>query len=176
MSGAPENAAEAKAPRLTEKIYNDLQNSTAVQKLSRFLVSVAGMDMIGDAKLNLIPQLADAFRIDPTAAAATVGISIAAGAAGAVLHDLGNIQCTDLQRAEIVLETYYNERAAAVLENYEEQMANLRDRLESNLYAVERTNRNAQRKYNAQKQINAALNLLDELSDRCAEKLEENFL
>ena len=94
----------------------------------------------------------------------------------AVGRDLERVQCDDLNRAEVALETYYSERAEAVLEDYKEQMENLRYRLECNLYAVERNNRNAQRKYNAQKQVNAALNLLDDLSDRCAEKLEENFL
>lgn len=176
VSGAPNDAAEAKTPRLAEKFYDDFRHSSAVQKLSTFLMSVAGVDLIGDAKLNLLQQLADSFRISPDAAAITAGISLAAGAAVAIGRDLERVQCDDLNRAEVALETYYNERAEAVLENYEEQMANLRDRLENNLYAVERDNRNAQRKYNAQKQINAALNLLDELSDRCAEKLEENFL
>ena len=176
VSGAPNDAAEAKAPRLAEKLYNDFQNSSAVQKLSTFLMSVAGVDLIGDAKLNLLPQLAECFSINQDAAAITAGISIAVGTAVAVGRDLERVQCDDLNRAEVALETYYSERAEAVLEDYKEQMENLRYRLECNLYAVERNNRNAQRKYNAQKQVNAALNLLDDLSDRCAEKLEENFL
>lgn len=176
VSGAPNDAAEAKVPRLAEKLYNDFQNSSAVQKLSTFLMSVAGVDLIGDAKLNLLPQLAECFSINQDAAAITAGISIAVGTAVAVGRDLERIQCDDLERAKVALETYYNERAEAVLEDYKEQMANLRYRLECNLHAVERDNRNAQRRYNAQKQVNAALDLLDELSDRCAEKLEENFL
>ena len=176
VSGAPNDASEAKEQRFAEKLYNDFQHSSAVQKLSTFLVSVVGVDLIGDAKVNLLPQLAASFGVGQNVAAVAAGISLAAGAAVAVGRDLERVQCDDLNRAEVALETYYSERAEAVLEDYKEQMENLRYRLECNLYAVERNNRNAQRKYNAQKQVNAALNLLDDLSDRCAEKLEENFL
>lgn len=176
VSEAPNDASEAKEQRFAEKLYNDFQHSSAVQKLSTFLVSVVGVDLIGDAKVNLLPQLAASFGVGQNVAAVAAGISLAAGAAVAVGRDLERVQCDDLNRAEVALETYYSERAEAVLEDYKEQMKNLRYRLECNLYAVERNNRNAQRKYNAQKQVNAALNLLDDLSDRCAEKLEENFL
>ena len=48
--------------------------------------------------------------------------------------------------------------------------------LEENLIDTDSSSRKTQQIYNVKKQINAARDLLDELADRCTEKLEENFL
>ena len=62
------------------------------------------------------------------------------------------------------------------VEDYKAKMAMIRGRLEENLIDTDSSSRKTQQIYNVKKQINAARDLLDELADRCTEKLEENFL
>ena len=44
--------------KTSEMLYNNYQQSSSVQKFSVGLAGMTGMDLIGDAQLNLIPQIA----------------------------------------------------------------------------------------------------------------------
>ena len=69
--------------------------SSSVQKFSVGLVGMTGMDLIGDAQLNLIPQIASSFGVSIGVVATVAGGALAAGAAIAIGRDITRIQCDD---------------------------------------------------------------------------------
>lgn len=162
--------------KTSEMLCDNYQQSSSVQKFSVGLVGMTGMDLIGDAKLNLIPQIASSFGVSIGAVATVAGGALAAGAAIAIGRDITRIQCDDYGRARVALDTIYDKLEEDAIEDYKAKMAMIRGRLEENLIDTDSSSRKTQQIYNVKKQINAARDLLDELADRCTEKLEENFL
>lgn len=162
--------------KTSEMLCDNYQQSSSVQKFSVGLVGMTGMDLIGDAKLNLIPQIASSFGVSVGVVATVAGGALAAGAAIAIGRDITRIQCDDYGRARVALDTIYDKLEEDAVEDYKAKMAMIRGRLEENLIDVDSSSRKTQQIYNVKKQINAARDLLDELADRCTEKLEENFL
>ena len=144
--------------KTSEMLYNNYQQSSSVQKFSVGLAGMTGMDLIGDAQLNLIPQIASSFGVSVGVVATVAGGALAAGA------------------ARVALDTIYDKLEEDAVEDYKAKMAMIRGRLEENLIDTDSSSRKTQQIYNVKKQINAARDLLDELADRCTEKLEENFL
>ena len=162
--------------KTSEMLRDNYQQSSSVQKFSVGLVGMTGMDLIGDAKLNLIPQIASSFGVSIGVVATVAGGALAAGAAIAIGRDITRIQCDDYGRARVALDTIYDKLEEDAIEDYKAKMAMIRGRLEENLIDTDSSSRKTQQIYNVKKQINAARDLLDELADRCTEKLEENFL
>lgn len=162
--------------KTSEMLYNNYQQSSSVQKFSVGLAGMTGMDLIGDAQLNLIPQIASSFGVSVGVVATVAGGALAAGAAIAIGRDITRIQCDDYGRARVALDTIYDKLEEDAVEDYKAKMAMIRERLEENLIDTDSSSRKTQQIYNVKKQINAARDLLDELADRCTEKLEENFL
>ena len=162
--------------KTSEMLCDNYQQSSSVQKFSVGLVGMTGMDLIGDAKLNLIPQIASSFGVSVGVVATVAGGALAAGAAIAIGRDITRIQCDDYGRARVALDTIYDKLEEDAVEDYKAKMAMIRGRLEENLIDTDSSSRKTQQIYNVKKQINAARDLLDELADRCTEKLEENFL
>lgn len=162
--------------KTSEMLCDNYQQSSSVQKFSVGLVGMTGMDLIGDAKLNLIPQIASSFGVSVGVVATVAGGALAAGAAIAIGRDITRIQCDDYGRARVALDTIYDKLEEDAVEDYKAKMAMIRGRLEENLIDMDSSSRKTQQIYNVKKQINAARDLLDELADRCTEKLEENFL
>lgn len=162
--------------KTSEMLCDNYQQSSSVQKFSVGLVGMTGMDLIGDAKLNLIPQIASSFGVSIGVVATVAGGALAAGAAIAIGRDITRIQCDDYGRARVALDTIYDKLEEDAIEDYKAKMAMIRGRLEENLIDTDSSSRKTQQIYNVKKQINAARDLLDELADRCTEKLEENFL
>ena len=162
--------------KTSEILCDNYQQSSSVQKFSVGLVGMTGMDLIGDAKLNLIPQIASSFGVSIGVVATVAGGALAAGAAIAIGRDITRIQCDDYGRARVALDTIYDKLEEDAVEDYKAKMAMIRGRLEENLIDTDSSSRKTQQIYNVKKQINAARDLLDELADRCTEKLEENFL
>lgn len=162
--------------KTSEMLYNNYQQSSSVQKFSVGLAGMTGMDLIGDAQLNLIPQIASSFGVSVGVVATVAGGALAAGAAIAIGRDITRIQCDDYGRARVALDTIYDKLEEDAVEDYKAKMAMIRGRLEENLIDTDSSSRKTQQIYNVKKQINAARDLLDELADRCTEKLEENFL
>ena len=162
--------------KTSEMLRDNYQQSSSVQKFSVGLVGMTGMDLIGDAKLNLIPQIASSFGVSIGVVATVAGGALAAGAAVAIGRDITRIQCDDYGRARVALDTIYDKLEEDAIEDYKAKMAMIRGRLEENLIDTDSSSRKTQQIYNVKKQINAARDLLDELADRCTEKLEENFL
>lgn len=162
--------------KTSEILCDNYQQSSSVQKFSVGLVGMTGMDLIGDAKLNLIPQIASSFGVSVGVVATVAGGALAAGAAIAIGRDITRIQCDDYGRARVALDTIYDKLEEDAIEDYKAKMAMIRGRLEENLIDTDSSSRKTQQIYNVKKQINAARDLLDELADRCTEKLEENFL
>lgn len=162
--------------KTSEMLCDNYQQSSSVQKFSVGLVGMTGMDLIGDAQLNLIPQIASSFGVSIGVVATVAGGALAAGAAIAIGRDITRIQCDDYGRARVALDTIYDKLEEDAVEDYKAKMAMIRGRLEENLIDTDSSSRKTQQIYNVKKQINAARDLLDELADRCTEKLEENFL
>lgn len=162
--------------KTSEMLYDNYQQSSSVQKFSVGLAGMTGMDLIGDAQLNLIPQIASSFGVSVGVVATVAGGALAAGAAIAIGRDITRIQCDDYGRARVALDTIYDKLEEDAIEDYKAKMAMIRGRLEENLIDTDSSSRKTQQIYNVKKQINAARDLLDELADRCTEKLEENFL
>lgn len=162
--------------KTSEMLCDNYQQSSSVQKFSVGLVGMTGMDLIGDAQLNLIPQIASSFGVSIGVVATVAGGALAAGAAIAIGRDITRIQCDDYGRARVALDTIYDKLEEDAIEDYKAKMAMIRGRLEENLIDTDSSSRKTQQIYNVKKQINAARDLLDELADRCTEKLEENFL
>lgn len=162
--------------KTSEMLCDNYQQSSSVQKFSVGLVGMTGMDLIGDAKLNLIPQIASSFGVSVGVVATVAGGALAAGAAIAIGRDITRIQCDDYGRARVALDTIYDKLEEDAVEDYKAKMAMIRGRLEENLIDMDSSSRKTQQIYNVKKQINAARDFLDELADRCTEKLEENFL
>lgn len=162
--------------KTSEMLYDNYQQSSSVQKFSVGLAGMTGMDLIGDAQLNLIPQIASSFGVSVGVVATVAGGALAAGAAIAIGRDITRIQCDDYGRARVALDTIYDKLEEDAVEDYKAKMAMIRGRLEENLIDTDSSSRKTQQIYNVKKQINAARDLLDELADRCTEKLEENFL
>ena len=162
--------------KTSEMLCDNYQQSSSVQKFSVGLVGMTGMDLIGDAQLNLIPQIASSFGVSIGVVATVAGGALAAGAAVAIGRDITRIQCDDYGRARVALDTIYDKLEEDAIEDYKAKMAMIRGRLEENLIDTDSSSRKTQQIYNVKKQINAARDLLDELADRCTEKLEENFL
>lgn len=162
--------------KTSEMLYDNYQQSSSVQKFSVGLAGMTGMDLIGDAQLNLIPQIASSFGVSIGVVATVAGGALAAGAAIAIGRDITRIQCDDYGRARVALDTIYDKLEEDAIEDYKAKMAMIRGRLEENLIDTDSSSRKTQQIYNVKKQINAARDLLDELADRCTEKLEENFL
>lgn len=162
--------------KTSEMLYDNYQQSSSVQKFSVGLAGMTGMDLIGDAQLNLIPQIASSFGVSVGVVATVAGGALATGAAIAIGRDITRIQCDDYGRARVALDTIYDKLEEDAVEDYKAKMAMIRGRLEENLIDTDSSSRKTQQIYNVKKQINAARDLLDELADRCTEKLEENFL
>ena len=134
------------------------------------------MDLIGDAQLNLIPQIASSFGVSVGVWQRVAGGALAAGAAIAIGRDITRIQCDDYGRARVALDTIYDKLEEDAVEDYKAKMAMIRGRLEENLIDTDSSSRKTQQIYNVKSKLMQPEICWTSWQTGCTEKLEENFL
>lgn len=98
----------------------------------------------------------------PVGAVAAVG----AGATIATVSDISRMQFEDYRRAKTAVGSIYDTLEENALNKYDEQMERVRQNIENNICDLNGEVKNAVVEYDAKIQINAALNLLHEISGR----------
>lgn len=135
----------------------------------KFVAGMAGMmgiDLIGDGSINMVSQIAASLGVAvPVAGAAAIAI-IGAGAASVVMKDLNRMQREDFQSARLAVNRVYDDLKIDALKKFDTYMERIRDRIEDNLTELSGDGKKVIIEYNAQVEVNNALNLLDKISER----------
>lgn len=135
----------------------------------KFVAGMAGMmgiDLIGDGSINMVSQIAASLGVAaPVAGAAAIAI-IGAGAASVVMKDLNRMQREDFQSARLAVNGVYDDLKIDALKKFDTYMKRIRDRIEDNLTELSGDGKKVIIEYNAQVEVNNALNLLDKISER----------
>ncbi len=128
------------------------------------MLGIMGIDILGDGSLNMISQVAAEFGVAlPIAAVASVGI-IAAGATSVVSKDINRMRREDCAAAKMTADDIYDQVVKGVLDDYDEYMEKIRERIEGNLDDLGRDGKKITDTYNAKVEINNALQMLDRIS------------
>ena len=146
-------------------------NSSSMGKFALGLGGMAGMDMLGDATINMIPQIAASFGVSVPVVGAVAMALIAGGSGIAALWDLSGVQCENLRRANTAIDSIYTALKEEELKRFDKQMARLRDTIQNNLEDRNGDVKKPMKAYNAKAQVDAALELLQTISARSGEAL-----
>lgn len=146
-------------------------NSSSMGKFAVGLGGMAGMDMLGDATINMIPQIAASFGVSVPVVGAVAMALIAGGSGIAALRDLSGVQCENLRRANTAIDSIYTALKEEELKRFDKQMARLRDTIQNNLEDRNGDVKKPMKAYNAKAQVDAALELLQTISARSREAL-----
>lgn len=156
-----------------DKLFRRLakMNSSSMGKFAVGLGSMAGMDLLGDATINMIPQIAASFGVSVPVVGAVAMALIAGGSGIAALRDLSGVQCENLRRANTAIDSIYTALKEEELKRFDKQMARLRDTIQNNLEDRNGDVKKPMKAYNAKTQVDAALELLQTISVRSREAL-----
>lgn len=156
-----------------DKLFRRLakMNSSSMGKFAVGLGSMAGMDLLGDATINMIPQIAASFGVSVPVVGAVAMALIASGSGIAALRDLSGVQCENLRRANTAIDSIYTALKEEELKRFDKQMARLRDTIQNNLEDRNGDVKKPMKAYNAKAQVDAALELLQTISARSREAL-----
>ena len=146
-------------------------NSSSMRKFAVGLGGMAGMDLLGDATINMIPQIAASFGVSVPVVGAVAMALIAGGSGIAALRDLSGVQCENLRRANTAIDSIYTALKEEELKRFDKQMARLRDTIQNNLEDRNGDVKKPMKAYNAKAQVDAALELLQTISARSREAL-----
>ena len=146
-------------------------NSSSMGKFAVGLGSMAGVDLLGDATINMIPQIAASFGVSVPVVGAVAMALIAGGSGIAALRDLSGVQCENLRRANTAIDSIYTALKEEELKRFDKQMARLRDTIQNNLEDRNGDVKKPMKAYNAKAQVDAALELLQTISARSGEAL-----
>lgn len=160
MRGKEENSETKNEEEMSFK------DTTAITKFAIGLGSMTGMDLVGDGTINMIPQIARAFRVSVPVVAVGAVAAVGAGATIATVSDISRMQFEDYRRAKTAVGSIYDTLEENALNKYDEQMERVRQNIENNICDLNGEVKNAVVEYDAKIQINAALNLLHEISGR----------
>lgn len=145
--------------------------SSSMKKFAVGLGSMAGMDLLGDATINMIPQIAASFSVSNPVIAIPAVVLIAGGGTAAALRDLSGVQCENLRRANTAIDSIYTALKEEELKRFDKQMERLRDTIQNNLEDRNGDVKKPMKAYNAKAQVDAALELLQTVSGRAREAL-----
>lgn len=145
--------------------------SSAMRKFAVGLSGMAGMDLLGDATINMIPQIAASFGVSNPIVGIPAMALIVSGGAVAALRDLSGVQCENLKRANTAIDSIYTALKEEELKRFDKQMARLRDTIQNNLEERNGDVKKPMKAYNAKAQVDAALELLQTVSGRAREAL-----
>lgn len=146
-------------------------NSSSMRKFAVGLGGMAGMDLLGDATINMIPQIAASFGVSVPVVGAVAMALIAGGSGIAALRDLSGVQCENLRRANSAIDSVYTALKEEELKRFDRQMGRLRDTIQNNLEDRNGDVKKPMKAYNAKAQVDAALELLQTVSARSREAL-----
>ena len=146
-------------------------NSSAMRKFAVGLGGMAGMDLLGDATINMIPQIAASFSVSNPVIAIPAVVLIVGGGGIAALRDLSGVQCENLRRANSAIDSIYTALKEEELKRFDRQMERLRDTIQNNLEDRNGDVKKPMKAYNAKAQVDAALELLQTISARSREAL-----
>ena len=144
-------------------------NSSSMGKFAVGLGSMAGVDLLGDATINMIPQIAASFGVSVPVVGAVAMALIAGGSGIAALRDLSGVQCENLRRANTAIDSIYTALKEEELKRFDKQMARLRDTIQNNLEDLNGDVKKPMKAYNAKAQVDAALELLQTIAARSRE-------
>ena len=133
------------------------------------LGSMAGMDLLGDATINMIPQIAASFSVSNPVIGIPAMVLVVSGGTIAALRDLSGVQCENLRRANTAIDSIYTALKEEELKRFDKQMARLRDTIQNNLEDLNGDVKKPMKAYNAKAQVDAALELLQTISARSRE-------
>lgn len=145
--------------------------SSSMRKFAVGLSGMAGMDLLGDATINMIPQIAASFGVSNPIVGIPAMALIVSGGAVAALRDLSGVQCENLKRANTAIDSIYTALKEEELKRFDKQMARLRDTIQNNLEERNGDVKKPMKAYNAKAQVDAALELLQTVSGRAREAL-----
>lgn len=145
--------------------------SSSMRKFAVGLSGMAGMDLLGDATINMIPQIAASFGVSNPVVGIPAMALIVSGGAVAALRDLSGVQCENLKRANTAIDSVYTALKEEELKRFDKQMARLRDTIQNNLEERNGDVKKPMKAYNAKAQVDAALELLQTVSGRAREAL-----
>ena len=134
------------------------------------LGSMAGMDLLGDATINMIPQIAASFSVSNPVIGIPAMVLVVSGGTIAALRDLSGVQCENLRRANTAIDSIYTALKEEELKRFDKQMARLRDTIQNNLEDLNGDVKKPMKAYNAKAQVDAALELLQTISARSREE------
>ena len=146
-------------------------NSSSMRKFAVGLGGMAGMDLLGDATINMIPQIAASFGVSVPVVGAVAMALIAGGSGIAALRDLSGVQCENLRRANSAIDSVYTALKEEELKRFDRQMGRLRDTIQNNVEDRNGDVKKPMKAYNAKAQVDAALELLQTVSARSREAL-----
>ena len=154
-----------------DKLFRRLtkMNSSSMGKFAVGLGSMAGVDLLGDATINMIPQIAASFGVSVPVVGAVAMALIAGGSGIAALRDLSGVQCENLRRANTAIDSIYTALKEEELKRFDKQMARLRDTIQNNLEDLNGDVKKPMKAYNAKTQVDAALELLQTITARSRE-------
>lgn len=144
-------------------------NSSSMRKFAIGLGSMAGMDLLGDATINMIPQIAASFSVSNPVIGIPAMVLVVSGGTIAALRDLSGVQCENLRRANTAIDSIYTALKEEELKRFDKQMARLRDTIQNNLEDLNGDVKKPMKAYNAKAQVDAALELLQTISARSRE-------
>lgn len=84
----------------------------------------------------------------------------------AALQDISGMQCENLRRANLAIDSVYDALKKEELQRFDKQMERLRDAIQNNLEDLNGDVKTPMKEYNAKAQIDAALQLLQTISAR----------
>lgn len=145
--------------------------SSSMRKFAVGLSGMAGMDLLGDATINMIPQIAASFGVSNPVIGIPAMALIVSGGAVAALRDLSGVQCENLKRANRAIDSIYTALKEEELKRFDKQMERLRDTIQNNLEDRNGDVKKPMKAYNAKAQVDAALELLQTVSGRAREAL-----
>ena len=144
-------------------------SSSSMRKFAIGLGSMAGMDLLGDATINMIPQIAASFSVSNPVIGIPAMVLVVSGGTIAALRDLSGVQCENLRRANTAIDSIYTALKEEELKRFDKQMARLRDTIQNNLEDLNGDVKKPMKAYNAKAQVDAALELLQTISARSRE-------
>lgn len=145
--------------------------SSSMRKFAVGLSGMAGMDLLGDATINMIPQIAASFGVSNPVVGIPAMALIVSGGAVAALRDLSGVQCENLKRANRAIDSIYTALKEEELKRFDKQMERLRDTIQNNLEERNGDVKKPMKAYNAKVQVDAALEMLQTVSGRAREAL-----
>ena len=104
-------------------------------------------------------------------AGAAAAFIVAAGGACVVMKDLNRMQCADFLSGRMAIQNVYEGITLEILDQYDDYIARIRERIEDNLIELTGANRQAIAKFNAQVEVNNAQFMITSIIDKLREEI-----